>query len=302
MDIAQLPPAQLRALLPDWLLGYVRSADAAQTAEIRAAADAAVAAMDDATITEGLAAYAALGDGYTIHRAHPMAQRLGRAFMAPITQGSEVVGAARLEALTGRPQVWIGNHLSYVDTQATDALLTAAGLSQIADRLLTVAGPKVYSDPFRRLAALGVNTLKTPQSSTLSTNESAMSPRELAKLAISCVRAAEQWRVEQGPVLIYPEGTRSRTGQLGPFLRAVARYVRATPELVIVPVCVSGTERLFPMDERMYPQPVRLAVGEPFLASEAGRGKTAVLEEARRRLLDVAPEAYKPEDGVSPVD
>ena len=80
------------------------------------------------------------------------------------------------------------------------------------------------------------------------------------------------------------------------FLKAVARYVRAAPELMIVPVCVSGTEALFPMDERIYPQPIRLAVGAPFPASEVGRGKTAVLEEARARLLAVAPARYQPDD------
>ena len=32
----------------------------------------------------------------------------------------------------------------------------------------------------------------------------------MAALAIRCVKRAEQWRAETGPVLIYPEGTRSR--------------------------------------------------------------------------------------------
>jgi len=293
MDLTHLSPEQLRTLLPTWLTSYVKCSPA-QSAVIAAAAADALATMDDATIAEGLAAYATLGDGYAVHRSHPLARRLSRAFMAPILKGSEVAGLEQLASLEGRPQVWIGNHLSYIDTQATDSLLADAGLAGVTDRLLTVAGPKVYSDPFRRLAALGVNTLKTPQSSTLATNDAALSPRELAKLAITCVRTADQWRLDEGPVLIYPEGTRSRSGQLGPFLKAVSRYVRATPELVIVPVCVSGTEALFPMDERIYPQPIRFAVGEPFLATDAGRGKTAVLEEARRRLLAVAPASYQP--------
>ena len=130
-----------------------------------------------------------------------------------------------------------------------------------------------------------MNTLKTPQSSTLETNEAPLSPRELAKLAISCVQTSERWRTEEGPVLVYPDGTRTRSGRLGPFLKAVSRYVRAAPELLIVPVCVVGTDRLFPMDERLYPQPVQLLIGEPFPAADAGRGKTAVLQEARARLI-----------------
>jgi len=293
MDLAQFTPAQLRALLPEWLSGYIESTDSAQLVTIKAAVELALSEMDDATIMDGLSAYAVLGDGYQVHPSHPLARQLSRAFMAPIIQGSVVTGLDHLVGSVGQPQVWIGNHLSYIDTQATDALI-AADLPHVANTILTVAGPKVYSDPFRRLAALGVNTLKTPQSSMLATNEASLSPRELAKLAISCVRTADAWRSDQGPVLIYPEGTRSRTGHLGPFLRAVARYVRAAPDLLIVPVHISGTEKLFPMDERMYPRPVRLTIGAPFAAADAGRGKTAVLEESRRRLIDLAPTAYQP--------
>ena len=42
--------------------------------------------------------------------------------MAACIRGSGVEGADHLRAVAGRPQVWIGNHRSYVDTQVTDGL------------------------------------------------------------------------------------------------------------------------------------------------------------------------------------
>ncbi len=291
--LSALPPEAVRSLLPGWLGGYVE-ADPAQIEGAVAAAREVLARVDDAAITQAMAAYSSLGDGYTVHRAHPVARAISRAFMGQLLAGSEVSGLDHLRAIAGRPQVWLGNHLSYVDTQVTDALLAERGLRDAADALLTVAGPKVYSDAFRRFAALGVNTLKTPQSAALST-AAGLSPRDVARIAVDCVRQAETWRAERGPVLIYPEGTRSRSGRLGPFLRGVARYARSRGEpLWIVPLCVAGTERLFPMSERLHPQPVLLRVGRPFGADTASGGKSAVLDEARHRLIDLLPPAYRP--------
>ena len=85
---------------------------------------------------------------------------------------------------------------------------------------------------------------------------------------------------------IFPEGTRSRDGQLGPFLPAAARYLRGAAW--VVPVVVRGTDALFGRDERFRPQPVQVAFGEAFdPGAVVGDAKTAALEEARRRVLGV---------------
>jgi 1-acyl-sn-glycerol-3-phosphate acyltransferase len=291
-----LSPEQARPLVPAWLTEKV-TGNTATTAGVRVALSALVEEMSDEEIAAGLAQLEQVGDGYEIFEANPFARRLSRAYLPPLIAGSELRGGERLARLAGQPQVWVGNHLSYVDTQATDALLASEGLAEAVDRMVVVAGPKVYSEPFRRLAAMGLNTLKTPQSTQLATNTAELSPREVAALAIQCVKRAEAWRAEGGPVLIYPEGTRSRSGRMGPFLRAVARYVRAAPGLWVVPVALYGTERLFPTDERMYPGPIGLSIGEPFLATDAGREKTAALEEARRRLIEALPAPYRPAAG-----
>jgi len=276
--IAQLAPAAARALLPGWLGSYI----VGDRSSAIASAAGALAGVDDAALAEALAAFGTWGAAYGPHPAKPAARRLARAYMAPIVAGSEVVGLEHARAAMGDPApLWIGNHLSYIDTQVTDCLLHLAGADDLADGLIVVAGPKVYSDPFRRIASMGLNTLKTAQSSTLSTNAEALSPRQVAAIAIQNIRDCVAWRAARGPTLLYPEGTRSRTGQLGPFLRAAARYTRGAR--LILPLTVQGTADLFGMDERMRPTPCRLTFGPAFSPADYP-GKTGPLDEARRRV------------------
>lgn len=47
-------------------------------------------------------------------------------------------------------------------------------------------------------------------------------------------------------VVIYPEGTRSLTGQIGPFRRGIGRLIAAFPDVPVIPLRVSGTARAMP--------------------------------------------------------
>jgi 1-acyl-sn-glycerol-3-phosphate acyltransferase len=93
--------------------------------------------------------------------------------------------------------------------------------------------------------------------------------------------------------LLYPEGTRSRTGALQPFLRAAGRYL-AIPELSVLPMAQVGTENVFPIDATtMAPAPVTMRFGDWFPTS-GHPGKTGALDEAWSRvaaLVAVGPAA-----------
>ena len=47
-------------------------------------------------------------------------------------------------------------------------------------------------------------------------------------------------------VVIYPEGTRSMTGQIGPFRRGIGRLIAMFPDVPVIPLRVSGTARAMP--------------------------------------------------------
>ena len=288
-EIAELAPEQARDLLPAWLTAHVDCPTSEASGRIEQALYRVIETIPGEDLREALRLFGSLGSSYGVQPAHSAARKIGRAFMSAVIRDENVEGAHQLRNVVGRPQLWICNHLSYIDTQITDTLLARHNVPDLDD-LLVIAGPKVYNEPFRRFAALAFNTLKTPQSTQLASNEAPLSPREVARHSIEGMQTASRWH---GPVLLYPEGTRSPSGQLGSFVRAAGRYTRR-PGLTIVPMAVLGTHQFFNRDERMRPGPVSIHIGVPFEAGDAGSAKLAGLEEAWRRVRALLPVGYRP--------
>jgi len=191
---------------------------------------------------------------------HVLAERVLRE--APVLRGGE-----RLSAVAGAPVVIVANHLSYSDANAIEVILQLSGRQELSDRLTVVAGPKVYSDIRRRFSSLCFGTIKTPQSSGRSTDDAVMTPREVALAAHRSIQAAAARLARGEALLVFPEGTRSRSGRMQPFLPGVARYLRESGAWVL-PVGIWGTEALYPMDEgALNSGPVTMSVGRPVPAT-----------------------------------
>ena len=112
--------------------------------------------------------------------------------------------------------------------------------------------------------------------------------------------------LEEGSCMAsYPEGTRSRTGELLPFKTGsfVAAIKAGVP---VVPVSISGSERVLPPDG-FAPRPglIRVAIGEPIptvsldlddrrrLADEARRQIAEMLEKTEGETVDQASSVAK---------
>ncbi len=293
-QIAALPVSTLRAVLPAWVASHAALPPDALAA-LQAALQARLDATSDDELATLLATFATAGEQYRLYPAVPFARGMTRTYMSALTPTWRVEGLDRLDAWASRGgrRMVVCNHLSYTDTQLTDSILCLEGRHAVADRLVAIAGPKVYTDAWRRLAAISLNTRKVAQSSAVATEQGALGPRELAQIAFDTLEDCTRLMDEGWIVLLYPEGTRSRTGRLQPFLRAAGRYLQI-PGLQVIPMAQTGSERVFPIDApKMYQDHVRIAFGEPF-ASADHPGKHGALAEAHRRVAALLPPEYRP--------
>jgi 1-acyl-sn-glycerol-3-phosphate acyltransferase len=216
---------------------------------------------------------------------------------AAIPMDSALDGLEHLGGLEHARLLFLPNHLSYADVNVFEILLVRYGQEALAARLTAIAGPKVYSDPFRRFSSLCFGTIKTPQSSARSSGEAVMSAREVARLARGAIVQAHA-RLDAGDaLLLFVEGTRSRTGGMQPALAATTRYFEH-PDLWLVPVGIVGSERLVPVGgERVIPTRLGIQIGSPLradaLLSQAGAHRQLAADVVGLKIAQLLPESYR---------
>lgn len=293
-DWNALTPATLRKTLPDWLgaffadpaVGAINAQHVAAWAE--AESDEALEAFLAALRTAGVAEHERLAD--------PAGRRLTRAWSQDTHTEALVSGLEHLdEAIARGPVLMLCNHLSYIDTTATDHLLNHAGRPDLADRIVAVAGPKVFGTSFRSLAATCLSVLPSPQSAAV---DDTLSPRERVRRALQAIQRAHALLDDGKVVLLYAEGTRSRTRRLQPFLRATRRYAEHEG-LHIAPAAVTGTQQLMPVgDDQVYPTRLSLTFGPPIAVHGDGEAALAAGWQAVAALL---PEDMQPSADTEPL-
>jgi 1-acyl-sn-glycerol-3-phosphate acyltransferase len=211
----------------------------------------------------------------------PLARRIHHVLAdRMLKQDSALVGLEHVAAVADKPLVVFANHLSYSDANLLEILLHRAGGAALSDRLTVMAGPKVYSSLKRRFSSLCFGTIKTPQNSALSTEDAVMNARAVARAARRSIDIAHE-RLRLGEaLLVFAEGTRSRTRGLQPMLAGVTRYLDG-PDTWVLPVGIIGTEAMFPIgDEALHPVRIVARVGRPIAA-----GRLRERAQGDRRLM-----------------
>jgi len=180
---------------------------------------------------------------------------------------------------TQPPFVMIANHTSHYD-----ALLLAAALSyRLCDCVFPVAaGDVFFNTPAMSLfAATLINALPMWRKNCGS--------HALAELRKRLVE-------EPCGLILFPEGTRSRDGTLGPFKAGLGMLTAGTT-VPVIPCHLSGAFRAFPPAARLpRPRKIRLRIGEPLVFDSVPNGRTGWEEVARqtheavRRLGNLPPE------------
>jgi 1-acyl-sn-glycerol-3-phosphate acyltransferase len=146
------------------------------------------------------------------------------------------------------PFVMIANHTSHLD-----ALLLAAALPcRLCDRVFPVAAGDVFFD--------------TPAMSLFSAtliNALPMWRKNCGSHALAELR--KRLLEEPCGLILFPEGTRSRDGTLGPFKPGLGMLLAGT-NVPVVPCHLSGAFEAFPPEAR-WPRPrtIRLKIGRPLV-------------------------------------
>jgi 1-acyl-sn-glycerol-3-phosphate acyltransferase len=263
------------------VLAFIGGGDLLPVDDIRAALEREI----DAAGADALVALKAALDadvGWSYYPPDPLARRIHHLLADRfVDAGSSVSGLEQLDALDGGPVTLFANHLSYADANVVEVLLQRAGATALAGRLTALAGPKVFTSRERRFSSLCFGKIKVPQSADVSSGEAQLSPRETARAARQAIDAAHRRLVAGDALLLFAEGTRSRTASMQRLLAGVTRYLEL-PHTWIVPVALTGPESLFPVDApTVHRSRATVRFGTPFRAG-------AVLAHADRRVaMDV---------------
>lgn len=224
------------------------------------------------------------GSDWTYYEKDPLARRI-HGVVGNVVLGAEsrLEGTEHLQGVRGQPAVFLANHLSYADANVLQVLLDRSGFADVGDRLTVIVGPKVFSDPMRRFSSLCFGTVKMPQSSDRASEEAVMPSKDVARFARDALHVVDERRRAGDILLVFVEGTRSRTAKMQRALAAVARYVE-DPSLLLVPIGLAGSERLFPVgEERIHTAKVTVRIGRPGSAralSDGADGKRQLMMDA----------------------
>ncbi len=90
-------------------------------------------------------------------------------------------------------------------------------------------------------------------------------------------------------LILFPEGTRGSSGEIGPFKSGLDYLVRQRPDIDLVPVQLHNLNRIMPKGEFMpVPQLSRITFGTPLRLVD-GEPKVVFLERARKAVANLRP-------------
>jgi 1-acyl-sn-glycerol-3-phosphate acyltransferase len=265
-------------------------ARAAVTAEVDAAGSAALASLNERLEVTGA--------DWVYYPRDPLARRLHHVLAdALLDGGSRVEGLEHVHAVAQRPVVVFANHLSYSDANLIEVLFHRAGAAEITDRLTVTAGPKVYSNAKRRFSSLCFGTIKTAQSSGRASEEAIMNPRDVARAARQSINVALERLAQGDALLVFAEGTRSRSLEMQQMLAGAARYLECRGSWIL-PVGLTGTEAMFPIGEdALHDVGIVARAGRPIevaaLRARTGGDRRAMMDAVGHAIAEVLPPQYR---------
>jgi 1-acyl-sn-glycerol-3-phosphate acyltransferase len=279
------------------ILEFLGRGDLLPLDDVRAALEYEIDAAGPEALVS-LKARLAADNGWTYYPPDPLARRIHHLLADRfLERGSTVEGLHHLDAIAPGALAIVANHLSYADANVVDVLLARAGAGALAARLTAIAGPKVFTSRERRFSSLCFGTIKAPQSADVSSGEAQLAARDVARAARQAIDVALARLAAGDALLLFGEGTRSRTAAMQSMLAGVARYLER-PDTWILPACLTGPESLFPVDAAtVRPARVRMRIGPPFraerLLAETGGSRRVAMDAIGLAIAELLPQAYR---------
>ncbi len=194
------------------------------------------------------------------------------AFVRPVVRWFVGVRYRRKGFVPEGPCLVVSNHNSHLDAAV---LMTLFPMRRLPHAHPVAAADYFGKTWFRRTVAMmlmnGIPIERTPRA-----GEDPLQPMIAA--------------LESGEALIFfPEGSRGEPGVVAPFRSGVGRLVQAVPGLLIVPVFLSGPERVWPRGQAVpLPLGIDANVGKPRTYASDGEARE-IAESVRRDVLALAP-------------
>jgi len=200
---------------------------------------------------------------------------------AAIAHGVDVVARPAVEWRCGphsdAPRIYFANHTSHLDF-----VVIWAALPPNCRRVVRPIADRRYWERNivrRDLARRVFNAVLIDRSCT--------SPGSRQRAARATMAHICEAIDDHHSLILFPEGTRSLTGEVGPFKSGLYFLARSRPEVELIPVHLSNLDRILPKGEWL-PRPMRSRVvfGAP-LTLHPDEEKSSFLERARAAVTEL---------------